>query len=284
MRPLVLLWGCLVLPGYGSLVGPKEISGFEGGTVSLQCTYGEELKKYRKYWCREGGFLISRCSGTVYSGEYGQEGRVSVHDSPRQLRFEVILRNLTLKDMGQYWCGVKRVGFDKTFSVSLLVFPGISRQATQLDSTSTEDTNFVPSRSSSKPRVSIPMTRMLAPVLVLLALLLATGLAALGSYMLQWRKKAQLAMETPRKEKVHLSHLPLGNSWVPEYAVIDLAGPTGPPASPKPSASPNVEIQCLSQTSKEDEASWQTPEGDMTPGPPLPVSRDEPDFSKFISV
>ena len=38
------------------------------------------------------------------------------------------------------------------------------------------------------------------------------------------------------------------------------------------------------QTSKEDEASWQTPEGDMTPGPPLPVSRDEPDFSKFISV
>ncbi|XP_036691123.1 CMRF35-like molecule 9 isoform X11 [Balaenoptera musculus] len=124
MRPLVLLWGCLVLPGYGSLVGPKEISGFEGGTVSLQCTYGEELKKYRKYWCRESGFLISRCSGTVYSGEYGQEGRVSVHDSPRQLRFEVILRNLTLKDMGQYWCGVKRVGFDKTFSVSLLVFPG----------------------------------------------------------------------------------------------------------------------------------------------------------------
>ncbi|XP_036691121.1 CMRF35-like molecule 9 isoform X9 [Balaenoptera musculus] len=284
MRPLVLLWGCLVLPGYGSLVGPKEISGFEGGTVSLQCTYGEELKKYRKYWCRESGFLISRCSGTVYSGEYGQEGRVSVHDSPRQLRFEVILRNLTLKDMGQYWCGVKRVGFDKTFSVSLLVFPGISRQATQLDSTSTEDTSFVPSRSSSKPRVSIPMTRMLAPVLVLLALLLATGLAALGSYLLQWRKKAQLAMETPRKEKVHLSHLPLGNSWVPEYAGIDLAGPTGPPASPKPSASPNVEIRCLSQTSKEDEASWQTPEGDMTPGPPLPVSGDEPDFSKFISV
>ncbi|XP_059938175.1 CMRF35-like molecule 9 [Mesoplodon densirostris] len=326
MRPLVLLWGCLVLPGYEALVGPKEISGIEGDTVSLQCTYGEELKKYRKYWCRESGFLISRCSGTIYSGEYGQEGRVSVHDNPQQLRLEVILRNLTLKDVGQYWCGVKRVGFDKTFSVSLLVFPGaeaspftgtspsthaatspyagtspyartspyaatlpnagtsphpatsppagISRQATRLDSTSTEDTI----RSSSKPRVSIPMTRMLAPVLVLLALLLATGLAALGSYALQWRKKAELTTETQKKEKVHLSHLPLGKSGVPEYAVIDLAGPTGPPASP------NVEIRCLSQTSKEDEASWQTPEGDMTPGPPLPVSGDEPDFSKFISV
>ncbi|XP_042111968.1 CMRF35-like molecule 9 isoform X6 [Ovis aries] len=315
MRPLLMLWGCLVLPGYGSVVDPKEISGFEGDTVSLQCTYGEELKKHQKYWCREAGLFISRCTGTVFSGEYGQEGRVSVHDNPRENRFTVILRNLTLKDTGKYWCGVKKLGFDKTMSVSLLVFPvttaklgkteaeaspfagtslskhtaaslytgtsphpatspfarisphpaaspyagtslhpaaspfarisphpaaspfarisphpatspyagtslhpgaspfarisshpatspyagtslhpatsppaGISQPATQLDSTSTEDTSFVPS-SSSKSRVSVPLIRILAPVLVLLALLLATGLAALGSCMFQWREK-----------------------------------------------------------------------------------------------
>ncbi|XP_060250894.1 CMRF35-like molecule 9 isoform X12 [Ovis aries] len=123
MRPLLMLWGCLVLPGYGSVVDPKEISGFEGDTVSLQCTYGEELKKHQKYWCREAGLFISRCTGTVFSGEYGQEGRVSVHDNPRENRFTVILRNLTLKDTGKYWCGVKKLGFDKTMSVSLLVFP-----------------------------------------------------------------------------------------------------------------------------------------------------------------
>ncbi|XP_052514424.1 CMRF35-like molecule 9 isoform X7 [Budorcas taxicolor] len=220
MRPLLMLCGCLALPGYGSVVDPKEISGFEGDTVSLQCTYGEELKKHQKYWCREAGLFISRCTGTVFSGEYGQEGRVSVHDNPRENRFTVILRNLTLKDMGKYWCGVKKLGFDKTMSVSLLVFPGtslhpaaspfarisphpaaspfarisphpatspyagtslhpgaspfarisshpatspyagtslhpgtsppagISQPATQLDSTSTEDTSFVPSSSS----------------------------------------------------------------------------------------------------------------------------------------
>ncbi|KAM9748710.1 CMRF35-like molecule 9 isoform 4-T4 [Dama dama] len=254
MRPLLLLWGCLVLPGYRSVVvDPKEISGFEGDTVSLQCTYGEELKKYPKYWCREAGIFISRCTETVFSGGYGQEGRVSVHDNPRENRFTVILRNLTLKDMGKYWCGVKKLGFDKTMSVSLLVFPaspfarisphpatspyagtslhpaaspyarisphpatspyagtslhpatspyartsphpatsppaGISQPVTQLDSTSTKDTSFVPS-SSSKSRVSIPLIRILAPVLVLLALLLATGLAALGSCVFQWREK-----------------------------------------------------------------------------------------------
>ncbi|XP_040101137.1 CMRF35-like molecule 9 isoform X1 [Oryx dammah] len=283
MRPLLMLWGCLVLPGYGSVVDPKEISGFEGDTVSLQCTYGEELKKHQKYWCREAGLFISRCTGTVFSGEYGQEGRVSVHDNPRENRFTVILRNLTLKDMGKYWCGVKKLGFDKTMSVSLLVFPGISQPATQLDSTSTEDTSFVPS-SSSKSRVSIPLIRILAPVLVLLALLLATGLAALGSCMFQWREKAQLASETQKKDKVHLSHLALGNSWVPESTVIKLAEPTGPPASPKPSTSSNTEIWCLSQTSEDDEASWRDHKGDMTPASTLPMSGDEPGFSKFSSV
>ncbi|XP_065766227.1 CMRF35-like molecule 9 isoform X7 [Muntiacus reevesi] len=308
MRPLLLLWGCLVLPGYGSVVDPKEISGFEGDTVSLQCTYGEELKKNPKYWCREAGIFLSRCTETVFSGEYGQEGRVSVHDNPRENRFTVILRNLTLKDMGKYWCGVKKLGFDKTILVSLLVFPaspfarisphpatspyagtslhpaaspfarisphpatspyagtsshpatspyartsphpatsppaGISKPVTQLYSTSTKDTSFVPS-SSSKSRVSIPLIRILAPVLVLLALLLATGLAALGSCVFQWREKAQLASETQKKDKVHLSHL----------------------------------------TSEDDKASWRDPEGDMTRASTLPMSGDEPGFPKFSSV
>ena len=40
-------------------------------------------------------------------------------------------------------------------------------------------------------RVSIPLIRILAPVLVLLALLLATGLAALGNYMFQRREKGE---------------------------------------------------------------------------------------------
>uniref|UniRef100_A0A3Q1MSC2 CD300 molecule like family member g n=1 Tax=Bos taurus TaxID=9913 RepID=A0A3Q1MSC2_BOVIN len=258
MRPLLMLWGCLVLPGYGSVVNPKEISGFEGDTVSLQCTYEEELKKHQKYWCREAGLFISRCTGTVFSGEYGQEGRVSVHDNPRENRFTVILRNLTLKDRGKYLCGVKRLGFDKTMSVSLLVFPGtslhpatsppagISQPATQLDSTSTEDTSFVPS-SSSKSRVSIPLIRILAPVLVLLALLLATGLAALGNYMFQRREKGD-CLEIPQ----------LGSDFYP--------------------------ILLSLQTSEDDEASWRDPKGDMTPASTLPMSGDEPGFSKFSSV
>ncbi|XP_027480287.1 CMRF35-like molecule 9 isoform X3 [Zalophus californianus] len=334
MWPLVLLWGCLLLPGYGAVLGPKEITGFEGDTVSLQCTYQKELRTHQKYWCREKGFFLSRCSGTVYAGENGQEtreDRVSIQDSPQTLTLHVTLRNLTLQDAGKYFCGVSKLGRDESFLVSLLVFPaspglhqtvtttkqgktgaeaspftgtspyghagtspdpgtspyagtspheatsphaGTSRPSTQLHSTSAEDTHLPPSSSSSVSRVSIPKVRILAPGLVLLALLLAAGLVALGSYLLRWRKEAQLAAETQRNEKVQLSHLPL------EYTMISLAGPPGPHASPSPCA----ETQGLSQTSEEDEAPSQDPEGDMIPGPPLHMSGEELGFSKFISV
>ncbi|XP_030877579.1 CMRF35-like molecule 9 [Leptonychotes weddellii] len=228
MWPLVLLWGCLLLPGYGAVLGPKEITAFEGDTVSLQCTYQEELRTHQKYWCKEKGFFLSRCSGTVYAGENGKEtreDRVSIQDSPQTLTLHVTLRNLTLQDTGKYFCGVSKLGRDESFLVSLLVFPGpccppsptpsfqplttrslqpkakawqteppelrTSRPFTQLDSTSAEDTHLPPSSSSSMSRVSIPKIRILAPGLVLLALLLAAGLVALGSYLLRWRKEGE---------------------------------------------------------------------------------------------
>ncbi|XP_053424389.1 CMRF35-like molecule 9 isoform X1 [Nycticebus coucang] len=376
MWPLLLLWGCLVLPvsGQKALQGPKEIRGFEGGTVTLQCTYSEELKGRRKYWCREVGILFYRCSSTIYAGK-GQEttqGRVSIRDSPQELVFTVTLRDLTLQDAGKYWCGVEKVGRDEAVLMSLLVssgpccppspspsyqplasrslqpkakvwqtqppgltspglyptittakqgktgtslyrhtgtspYAGTSPRAvtsprtvtsphtgtsthagtshaessyptTQLNSVSAKGTHPVPSSSRSKPRVSIPMVRMLAPVLVLFTLLLATGLIALGSRALRWRKKAQLAAKTQKNEKPPGN----GNGRHPEYAMIHPAGPTGPLARPEPSASLYTKIQYLSQTTEEEEATSQAPEGDLIPMPH--TCEEELGFSKFISV
>ncbi|XP_005257133.1 CMRF35-like molecule 9 isoform X5 [Homo sapiens] len=287
MRLLVLLWGCLLLPGYEALEGPEEISGFEGDTVSLQCTYREELRDHRKYWCRKGGILFSRCSGTIYAEEEGQEtmkGRVSIRDSRQELSLIVTLWNLTLQDAGEYWCGVEKRGPDESLLISLFVFPGSSRPPMQLDSTSAEDTSPALSSGSSKPRVSIPMVRILAPVLVLLSLLSAAGLIAFCSHLLLWRKEAQQATETQRNEKFCLSRLPLGNGRDPEDAVINLAGPMGSLTIPEPSPSLYTEIQYLSQTAEEKEAPSQAPEGDVISMPPLHTSEEELGFSKFVSA
>ncbi|XP_073901626.1 CMRF35-like molecule 9 isoform X23 [Castor canadensis] len=220
MWPLVLLWGCLVLPGYDALKGPKEISGHEGETVSVKCTYGEELRKHMKYWCRQGGILFSRCTGTIYTkgDQEVTQGRVSIRDSPQELALTVTMRHLTLQDAGKYWCGVNMLGLDETSLISLIVFPGSFRPAIQLDSTITEDTSPVPSSGSSKP-----------------------------SHMLRRKKKAQLAMGTQRNEKVHLPASTLGNGCAPEDVVINLAGPAGPREC---AAGPYTNIQCLNQKMK----------------------------------
>ncbi|KAM5273389.1 CMRF35-like molecule 9 [Ctenodactylus gundi] len=379
MRPLVLLWGCLVLPGYEAMKGPKEISGFEGDTVTLQCTYGKELRERRKYWCREAGFVITRCSGTIYAGQNGQEtteGRFSIRDSPQELTFKVTLRDLTLKDAGKYWCGADRLGPDEAFLISLTVFPGkekstrttgaccppsptlsfqplatrslqpkakvwqtqppeltspdlrptvttakqresraeapwrrpaeaspstgaspyagsspypatsppagSSRPAVLLDSSVTESASPVSSsRSSSRARGSIPMSRLMAPFLVLLSLLLATSLITLGSHILQQRKRAPQAAETQWTEKVYLQVPPPGNSCTPGDTVIHLDGPTRPLAS-LPAGS-DTKIQCLSQTTEEEGPS-QALEVSTILVPSLPASEEEPDFTKFISV
>ncbi|XP_075415492.1 CMRF35-like molecule 9 [Tenrec ecaudatus] len=294
---LLLLGGCLLLPGSEALKGPKEVSGFEGDSVSFQCSYKEELKQHQKYWCKEVGLFLSRCSRTIYSGEDGQEvtsGKVSIRDNLRELAFTVTLRNLTLEDRGKYWCGVKRLGTDDTFKVSLVVFPGpccllspppsfqplatrslqpkakawhtqppeltspglhlrvttakqgktgatapphtgtslhvhagssvnteappravtrlhsatspsagSSHLTMQLDPTSAKGTSPSPI-SSSRSRVSVPLVRILAPVLVLLGLLLAAGLVAVGSCVLR-RREVHVAMETEKHQKAHLS-------------------------------------------------------------------------------
>ncbi|XP_036923976.1 CMRF35-like molecule 9 isoform X2 [Sturnira hondurensis] len=303
MRPLVLLCGCLLLSGYGALMGPKNIRGSEGDTVSIQCTYEEKLRNHQKYWCRKTEAFFFPCSDTIYARADGQEnteGRVSIQDSPQELRFNVTLRALTLEDSGEYWCGIRRLGFDESHLVSLVILPafpsvypqattakwgkteakaspltgtsppkhtgaslytgtspyeetsphkatsphaGTSGPPTHLDSTSAKDTSLFPSSSSSKSRVYSTRIRILAPVLVLLALLLASGLCALGRHMLQWRKKVQLATETQRNEKDHHSHL----------------------------------------TSEQEEAPFQDPDGEAVPGPPLHMS-EELKRAVFVSV
>ncbi|XP_021032191.1 CMRF35-like molecule 9 isoform X2 [Mus caroli] len=371
MRPLVLLWGCLVLPGYEALKGPKEISGFEGDTVSLQCTYGEKMKEHRKYWCRQGGILVSRCGDIVYANQDQKvtRGRMSIRDSPQELSMTVTMRDLTLKDSGKYWCGIDRLGRDESFEVTLIVFPaspglhptvvttkqgktgvkapvfteaapawstgtsqvppgispyagssshtatparsagtsqvppGISPYAGRSPHTATsphagssrpviwpplttpQDSRAVAS-SISKPSVSIPMVRMMAPVLVLLSLLLAAGLIAFGSHMLRWRKKAWLATETQKNEKVYLETSLPGNGWTTEDSTIDLAVTPECLRNPNPSAVLSPETQNLSQSTEEEEAarSLDNDEEDVMAPPPLQTSAEELAFSEFISV
>ncbi|XP_074079875.1 CMRF35-like molecule 9 isoform X3 [Macrotis lagotis] len=124
---LLLLWGWIIIPGYGVMVGPKEVSGPEGSSLSVQCSYDDKHQERKKYWCKDNGLFLSLCV-TVINTEAGKEkteGNVSIKDDPQTQTFTVIMRKVTLKDAGKYQCGIAQFGFDEVLPVTVVVFSGL---------------------------------------------------------------------------------------------------------------------------------------------------------------
>ncbi|XP_043861013.1 CMRF35-like molecule 9 isoform X1 [Dromiciops gliroides] len=124
---LLLLWGWIIIPGYEAMVGPEEVRGPEGSSLSVQCSYEDKHKERRKYWCKDKQIVFGLCS-TVISTEAGREmteGNLSIKDNPQDRTFTVIMRNITLNDAGKYQCGISLLGPDEVFKVTVVVFPGL---------------------------------------------------------------------------------------------------------------------------------------------------------------
>ncbi|XP_023585032.1 CMRF35-like molecule 2 isoform X2 [Trichechus manatus latirostris] len=131
-QPLIASWivghrGCVTLSG------PSTVTGVVGESLSVQCCYEEQFKENDKYWCREQLAPIGPCDKIVETSGSEKEktkGRVSIRDHPAQLSFTVTVKNLTVKDGGQYWCGINKRWWkdgvysrDPTFQVMISVFP-----------------------------------------------------------------------------------------------------------------------------------------------------------------
>ncbi|XP_020828331.1 CMRF35-like molecule 9 isoform X1 [Phascolarctos cinereus] len=124
---LLLLWGWIVIPGYEALVGPKEVSGPEGSSLSVQCSYEDKHEDKKKYWCRDKGIIFSLCDTFIITeaGKEETDGKVSIKDNPENRTFTVIMREVTLKDAGKYQCGISLIGFDEIFAVTVVVSSGL---------------------------------------------------------------------------------------------------------------------------------------------------------------
>ncbi|KAJ8339684.1 hypothetical protein SKAU_G00343170 [Synaphobranchus kaupii] len=99
MAPTLLLFISIlflsVLPGTPGLwVYQQEVTGVEGGHVSVQCHYNEPND--RKSWCRAGGSCVEASSG--------KSGRTEIKDASSEKVFNVTMRELNREDTGWYWC------------------------------------------------------------------------------------------------------------------------------------------------------------------------------------
>ncbi|KAJ8339670.1 hypothetical protein SKAU_G00343030 [Synaphobranchus kaupii] len=78
----------------GLWVDQQEVTGVEGGHVSVLCQYNEP--NGRKSWCRAGGSCVEVSSG--------KSGRSEIKDVSSEKVFMVTMRELNREDTGWYWC------------------------------------------------------------------------------------------------------------------------------------------------------------------------------------
>ncbi|XP_028590220.2 polymeric immunoglobulin receptor [Podarcis muralis] len=92
----------------GTLVpkGQLVARGVQGGSVSIECHYDPKENYTRKQWCK---LEKNRCLPLINDFGYvmdSYEGRIVMHDNPRNGTFTILLNQLNEKDAGFYWCVV----------------------------------------------------------------------------------------------------------------------------------------------------------------------------------
>ncbi|XP_051850290.1 CMRF35-like molecule 9 isoform X2 [Antechinus flavipes] len=161
----LLLWGWIIVPGYGAMVGPKEVSGPEGSSLSVQCSYEDKHRERKKYWCKDNGLIFNLCA-IVISTEAGKEetnGEMSIKDDPQNGTFTVIMRKVTQKDAGKYQCGISIFGPDETFEVTVIVFSGIGSYVSPKPSLQPLFTRRVQQGAKVRPGVITPTQEKIKP-------------------------------------------------------------------------------------------------------------------------
>ncbi|XP_043312546.1 CMRF35-like molecule 8 isoform X2 [Cervus canadensis] len=249
---LLLLW----VPGCLSLSGPKRVTGILGGSLSVECRYGEKFINNSKYWCKSPCMLLWKIVETRESEREVRMDRVSIKDHPGNLTFTVTLESLREEDEGKYGCGIDvPLSLDPTFQVEVSVIPAPSAPPTprstrpavtaktstittkvstvSFTTLATEGTTH--SASSQEEQEPTQSWRLHALLISLaLLLLLLGGVSLLAWRMVQRRVKAGEKPEPPQ------SRSQAAEQTEPCYANLELQTR---PLSGKPIQPTRVEVE-----------------------------------------
>uniref|UniRef100_A0A3B3TA08 Ig-like domain-containing protein n=1 Tax=Paramormyrops kingsleyae TaxID=1676925 RepID=A0A3B3TA08_9TELE len=130
--------GAFLLPGsllilYGStrtgnpnVTLIKEVRGYVGGKVNIDCPYPADYIHVAKYWCQDPCKDADVLVKSEKSDTYISKGRFSLYDNSNGRSFRVTIKKLTLEDAGMYYCGVAKWGKDIYTEVHVNVSEGIA--------------------------------------------------------------------------------------------------------------------------------------------------------------
>ncbi|NXH57737.1 CLM3 protein, partial [Rhabdornis inornatus] len=112
--------------GGQAVTGPKQVTGEQGSSLTVSCSYKPRYKLNSKYWCRKNSRwpCLTYIIQTNGSEVTVTQDRVSIRDNHTANLFTVTLSSVTLGDAGWYSCGVKRkLRINRWHSTKVMVIP-----------------------------------------------------------------------------------------------------------------------------------------------------------------
>ncbi|XP_031985097.1 CMRF35-like molecule 5 isoform X3 [Corvus moneduloides] len=192
----LLAWA--LLPGCGAVTGPGTVQGFEGGSLSVTCTYPPDQEKQPKFWCTPA--TLYTCDEDIVitseSKPEVQRGRFSIRDDRTRRAFTVTVHGLSKGDEGTFRCGVRKGSFqfDASAVVNVIVVSGCTREVSQKES--------VPSTSNpSTPQHLNVVEHILTPAIGVVLFLLAVAAGVL--VILSRKKKKALSGVAIEMDRTH---------------------------------------------------------------------------------
>ncbi|KAI4877576.1 hypothetical protein NFI96_022293, partial [Prochilodus magdalenae] len=162
-------------PTYSLLTAPKastkmlhsamstavKVKAPRGGNASIPCPYHRGSELYPKYFSK-GRDRTELVRVTRHSTS-SVKGRYSLEDDRETRELTVTIRNISVEDAGQYWCGVDIWGSDELTEVNLDVvediLPSIDNSDTQKPPTQTGSATYeTPTSSSGQRNISTSIT------------------------------------------------------------------------------------------------------------------------------
>ncbi|XP_078533351.1 uncharacterized protein LOC144819256 [Lissotriton helveticus] len=218
---LFWVWLLLISPGRSEdLTGPQEVTGHQGGSLTVQCQYEEQYLENIKYWC-DGRTRF--CTVVVSTQRGHRHVRFSIRDDRATRTFTVTMQRLRVEDAGNYQCGISTPGLDPMFLVRVTVL----QASTTMKPTSTSTTTGVyhssskghkdePTQGASSEEETI-LLYLLPTVGVLLLVLLVTGILLFRAK----RRKKQAIRETVTNNSQLSDMFP---DTIPAYAAVMKSG------------------------------------------------------------
>lgn len=166
---------------HGMSAANSRLSGEEGSSVSVECSYSERYRESEKKWCRSGDW-----SSCLVTGPEGTYDGTSVAISDDRIRtFTVTLKRLRMSDAGWFWCS--------TGEQQVPVHVQVSPRPTTVASTTLQPTA---SQSAAAPPAPRPIreswssrSHILESLMVCASVMLVVGLAMLARKI--WKRRRQ---------------------------------------------------------------------------------------------